>query len=82
MEINLITARKNNITNGEAVIIEQKGKQKDEAKITETIIPNFVAISHGWANANENELTGTENLDPISGFPALKGAPYRIRSPE
>ena len=83
VEINPITARKNNIINGETVIIEtKKGSIKIKVKITETIIPNVVAIPHGWATANENELTGTENLDPISGFPALKGVPCRIRSTE
>ncbi|MGD0202310.1 MAG: molybdopterin dinucleotide binding domain-containing protein [Candidatus Bathyarchaeia archaeon] len=48
MEINLITARKNNVINGETNIIETKKRSiKIKVKITETIIPNVVAIPHG-----------------------------------
>lgn len=80
-EINPVTAKKHDITDGEIVIIETKnGSIKIRVRVTDKIIPSVVAVPHGWSVANENELTDTENLDPISGFPTLKGIPCRIKS--
>ena len=33
---------------------------------------------NGWEEANVNELTGLEHLDPLSGFPWLRAFPARV----
>jgi hypothetical protein len=37
-----------------------------------------VVIPAGWADASANELTDGEDVDPVSGFPALRAAICRI----
>lgn len=39
-------------------------------------------MTHGWRDANANELTSFSQLDPISGFPWMRALPARIEKIE
>jgi len=52
-----------------------------KARVTADIVPGVVEVSMGgggpiaaeaWRRANVNDLTDSENRDPISGFPVYK----------
>ena len=36
------------------------------------IVPGVVQLTHGWNEANANEMTPDDEFDPISGFPQVK----------
>ena len=79
-EINIETAEKYGISDGEKVAVETKrGKIELKAKVSEDILPGIVCIPHGWAEANVNLLTDDSSADPTIGYPALKSLLCRIR---
>ncbi|MBI2854779.1 MAG: molybdopterin-dependent oxidoreductase [Chloroflexi bacterium] len=79
VEIHPETASKYNIENGKSAILETKnGRITVKALVTEDILPGVLSATHGWADANINLLTDNAPVDPISGFPRLKGVPCRI----
>jgi anaerobic selenocysteine-containing dehydrogenase len=75
-------AEKRGIIDGDEVwVVSPRGKVPYTAKVTEGIIPGAVEVNVGgggiihsdpWKKANANELTDSENRDPISGFPVFK----------
>jgi len=42
------------------------------------ILPGVCQATHGWREANINEITPDDVFDPIDGFPMLKSIPVRI----
>ena len=70
------------IADGDAVdIVTPRGRVRFRAHPTEDIMPGCVeADAHGgnpsapepWRQCNVNELTDSENRDPVSGFPVYK----------
>ena len=42
------------------------------------IVPGVCQATHGWREANINEITPDDVFDPIDGFPMLKSVPVRI----
>ncbi len=60
-------------------VLSPFGKIRLKACLTRKMLPDTIHISQGWEEANVNELTGTENADPISGFPNLKSMRCNIR---
>ena len=72
-EIHPATARQYNISEGDLVEVRSPfGKIRLKACLTAKMRPDTIYIPQGWEEANANELTGTENADPVSGFPNLK----------
>jgi len=49
-----------------------------KANITEQVLPGVIDVSHGWPDANVNEIV-PRYFDPISGFPAFKEGLCRVR---
>ena len=49
-----------------------------KANITDQVLRGVVDVSHGWADANVNEIVA-RYFDPISGFPAFKEGLCRVR---
>jgi anaerobic selenocysteine-containing dehydrogenase len=79
-ELHPSTARNYGIVDGEEAIVETvKGNIKIKVKLSEDILPNVIAIPHGWAQANVNILTDINIRDPISGYPELKALRCRIK---
>jgi len=81
MEIHPQDAQKLNIEDGELVrVITENGSIKINIKIVDKreIFPGSIQITHGFKDANVNELVGDGTRDPISGFPALKSVQARI----
>ena len=61
------------IEDGQTVTVSSpRGTVDMSAEVTDCMLPGTVHAYHGWAEANINELTDDQNLDPISGFPAFK----------
>jgi anaerobic selenocysteine-containing dehydrogenase len=80
VEINRQTAKRLGITDGGLVSLESsKGSIILKAKVTPDIHPRVLSIQHGWEEANVNLLTANEPHDPISGYPAFKTIPCRVR---
>ena len=79
-EIHPTTANQNGISEGEMAEVQSPfGKIRLKACLTPKMPPDTIHISQGWEEANANELTGTENADPVSGFPNLKSLRCNIR---
>ncbi|MGV6815810.1 MAG: molybdopterin-containing oxidoreductase family protein [Thiotrichales bacterium] len=61
------------IKSGEPVTVSTpRGAVTFFADVTDIMKPGVVHCFHGWNEANINELTDDEHLDPISGFPPFK----------
>ena len=79
-EIHPKTASQYSISEGERAEVRSPfGKIRLKACLTLKILPDTIHISQGWEEANANELTGTENADPVSGFPNLKSMRCNIQ---
>ena len=79
-EIHPMTANHYGISEGEMVEVRSPfGKIRIQACVTSKIHPDSIHIAQGWEEANANELTGTENADPVSGFPNLKSMRCNIQ---
>jgi len=80
VEINPGPAENLGIADGEPVLLESpKGTITLPARVTPDIHPGVLSIQHGWEEANSNLLTDNEPNDPISGYPAFKTIPCRVR---
>jgi len=78
-EINPHTAEGLNIANNDMAIVESpRGRIKIKARVTEDIIPGVVNMTHGWAEANANELTNDESRDPLTAFPEYRSLLCRV----
>lgn len=80
LEIHPDTARHFGLADGEMAEVKTRyGKINIKVHTAQTIRPDTVHVPQGWEEANANELTGSEELDPISGFPNLKSERCRIQ---
>jgi anaerobic selenocysteine-containing dehydrogenase len=80
VEINPELAKSLGINDGGLVLLESsKGSIALKARVTPDIHPRVLSIQHGWEEANVNLLTANEPHDPISGYPAFKTIPCRVR---
>jgi anaerobic selenocysteine-containing dehydrogenase len=74
------TASLYGLSEGDVAEVRSKyGKIQLKAHLTQKIRPDTIHITQGWEEANANILTGTENADPISGFPNLKSLKCSVR---
>lgn len=79
-EINPQSAKELGIADGEKIVVETPDNSVSlKAKVTPDILPGVVSLQHGWAEANVNLLTTYQPYDPISGYPAFKTIPCRVR---
>ncbi len=74
-------ARRNIKTGDQVNVVSPRGKVRYTARVTEDIMPGVIEANAGggspiasqpWQVCNVNELTDSENRDPISGFPVYK----------
>ncbi|MBA7643537.1 Acetylene hydratase [subsurface metagenome] len=80
VEINPADAAKLGVAEGESVIVESaRGSITLKARITPDILPRVLSLQHGWKEANVNLLTDNKPHDPISGYPAFKTTPCRLK---
>ncbi len=54
------------------------GSVRVRANLTELVPPGMVSLFHDHPEADANLLLGADDLDPVSGFPAYKGARCRV----
>ena len=74
------TAAGHGVRDGDMVTLSTKRGSIDiKARVTDEILPNVVAIPHGWDEANANVLTSQEPADPIIGYPGLKALLCNVR---
>jgi formate dehydrogenase alpha subunit len=70
------------VADGEMVqVISRQGEVKVRAKVTEAVPAGMVAMAFHFAECPTNELISSrkETLDPVTGTPAYKTCPVRIR---
>jgi len=78
-EINPVTARKYDISNGETIGVETpRGLIKLRAAVTDDIMRGVVSVPHGWATANCNILLDADLKDPVSGYVTMHGVACRV----
>ena len=79
LDIHPNAAKQLQIDNGDFVVLSTKyGKISVRANVNDDLRKDCLRMPHGWKEANVNELTGLEYLDPISGFPWLRALPARV----
>ena len=54
------------------------GRIRLRAHLSRDVLPGVIDVSHGWADANINEIV-PRHLDPVSGFVAFKEGLCRVR---
>ena len=91
-------ADKRGITTGDRMTVTSSGGHIEvPAEVTEAIMPGVVSIPHGWghdvagtkqsvarahAGVNCNLLTGSAELEPLSGNAILNGVPVEVEPVE
>lgn len=79
-QIYVDTAQQYGLSDGDMTEVEtEHGKIQIRARLTPNIRPDTIQVVEGWEEANANELTGSEEADPISGFPNLKSLRCKVR---
>ena len=76
-------AEKLDVTDGDTVrIISRIGSVDIPVKVMaeNEILPGNLQVTHGWKEANINILTHDDILDPISGYPLLKGIQVKVEN--
>ncbi|MXO05467.1 nitrate reductase [Flavobacterium sp. HBTb2-11-1] len=85
LEINPIDAFKNDIKNGDIVVVASKnGEVRVKAKVTDSIKEKVVFLPMHWGKQLENDLNRTNNLtntvvDPVSKEPDFKFTTVSIK---
>ncbi len=70
LEIHPDKAKELGLMEGEKVnVVSPRGSIEINIAFNNEIEPRVVFIPHGWDQANAGILTGSGNLDPITGFP-------------
>jgi anaerobic selenocysteine-containing dehydrogenase len=79
-EIHPSTAMQCGLSEGEVGEIHTaNGKIQLKAHLTDNIRRDTIHIPQGWEEACANELTASDDVDPISGFPNLKSLKCSVR---
>jgi anaerobic selenocysteine-containing dehydrogenase len=79
-EIHPNTALQYGLSEGEMAEIQTKnGRIQIKAHLTDNIRPDTIHMPQGWEDACANELTPSDDTDPISGFPNLKSLRCSVR---
>ena len=82
-EINDLDAAALGIQEGDSIVIcTATGSLEITAQISAQIPRNQVYLFHGYREADANLLTGRNNLDPYSGFPAFRSTACKILKKE
>ncbi|NOX32263.1 MAG: molybdopterin-dependent oxidoreductase [Deltaproteobacteria bacterium] len=67
------------IKDGDRAVLSTKyGSLTIRIKLSNDIRKDCLRMTHGWEEANANELTGLKYFDPVSGFPWLRALPAAI----
>jgi anaerobic selenocysteine-containing dehydrogenase len=79
VDIHPVAADSLQIKDGERVeLVTRHGEVMVEARLTDEVRQDCLRMMHGWEQANVNEVTGLEYLDPISSFPWCRALPAKI----
>lgn len=83
LEIHPDAAAMLRIRSGEMVLLATRyGKIYVRANLEAAMRSDCLRLSHGWEQANANELTDSAWFDPISGFPWMRALPARVEKME
>lgn len=81
IEVHPVDAEKLGLKTGDMVKVTSKIGSIDIAVnvVSETeILPGVTQITHGWKEANVNEITHDDIFDPIDGFPLMKAVQIKV----
>lgn len=79
VDIHCDAAARLGIGNGDKVRLSTRdGSIELPVKFSSEVRPDCLRLTHGWATANANELTGLEYLDSLSGFPWMRALSARL----
>ena len=78
-DLNPVDARRAGVEQGDWIdLTTPVGSVRVRANLTELVLPGVVHLYHDCPEADANLLLDAEHLDPVSGFPAYKGARCRV----
>jgi len=73
-------ARAAGVVDGALVeVSSETGRLRLAARVTDSIHPGAVSISHGWSDANVNLLISSRDLDPLTGMPRSSGTAVSLQ---
>jgi len=73
-------ARASGVVDGALVeVSSETGRLRLAARVTDSIHPGAVSISHGWSDANVNLLISSRDLDPLTGMPRSSGTAVSLQ---
>lgn len=79
LDIHPDVAKDLQINDGDSVVLSTRyGKLSVRVNVNDDLRKDCLRMTHGWEEANVNELTGLEYFDPLSGFPWLRALPARV----
>lgn len=79
MEIHSDAARELDLGEGDFVIVSTRyANIRVKLTLVDDVRKDCLRMTHGWDEANVNELTGLDHFDPLSGFPWLRALPARV----
>lgn len=82
-EISIEDAKAHGIEDGDRIILSTTTASMEVAvQISNQITPGQVFMAHGYGEADVNQLTDRNNLDPYCGFPAYRSTACKIAKKE
>ena len=79
LEIHPDAARELDLGEGDFVIVSTRyANIRVKLTLVDDVRKDCLRMTHGWDEANVNELTGLDHFDPLSGFPWLRALPARV----
>lgn len=72
-------AAERGIVDGELVrLTTAHGSVEGRAAVTQEMRAGVVTLPHGYADTNVNDLTSSDDLDPLTGMPVYSGLPVDV----
>jgi len=76
LEMHPHTALEHRLKDGDPVtVFTPYGSLDTHAKLNKDLRIDALRMTHGWEDANVNQLTGLTHFDPVSGFPWFRAMP-------
>lgn len=78
--VNAEDAAQAGLQEGDASIVRSaNGMLEGTLRIDPSLRPGVMSVPHGWSNAcNVNRLTGTKDVEPLTGMPRYSGLPVTL----
>lgn len=66
------------VDGGTARIENERDSIVIKIRCNPSLLPGVIAVPHGWTEPNVNRLVDDADLDPVTGFPAMRAIAVRV----